>query len=138
MDLELGGKRALVTGGSKGIGKAIALVLAQEGVDVALLARDRAALSAAAAELSTQTGRKVVGVSANTTSDDQVRHAVVEAERLLGGKIDILVNAAAEPAGVARPRRPGSTAPRWEPPAADRNRVFPPARRRTGRRPAER
>jgi NAD(P)-dependent dehydrogenase (short-subunit alcohol dehydrogenase family) len=103
MDLELKGKRALVTGGSKGIGKAIALVLAQEGVDVALLARDPAALSAAAAELSAQTGRKVVGVSANTTSDDQVRHAVAEAARLLGGKIDILVNAAAEPAGFAGP-----------------------------------
>ena len=72
MDLQLNGKRALVTGGSKGIGKAIAKVLAQEGVDVALLARSVDALQSAAAELALETGRKVVGVSANTQSDVQV------------------------------------------------------------------
>ena len=103
MDLELKGKRALVTGGSRGIGKAIARALAQEGADVALLARNVPALAAAAAELAAETGRKVVGVSADTTSDDQVRAAVAEAVRLLGGPIDILVNAAAEPAGYAGP-----------------------------------
>ena len=70
MDLELGGKRALVTGGSRGIGKAIARLLAQEGADVALLARDAARLAAAAAEIAAQTGRRVVGVSADTTRDD--------------------------------------------------------------------
>ena len=48
MDLQLSGKRALVTGGSRGIGKAIALALAQEGVGVALLARHEESLSAAA------------------------------------------------------------------------------------------
>jgi NAD(P)-dependent dehydrogenase (short-subunit alcohol dehydrogenase family) len=103
MDLELKGKRALVTGGSRGIGKAIARVLAQEGADVALLARNLQALASAAAELATQTGGKVVGVSADTTRDDQVHLAVAEAVRLLGGPIDILVNAAAEPAGFAGP-----------------------------------
>ena len=103
MDLELRGKRALVTGGSRGIGKAIARALAQEGCDVALLARNAQALDAAAAELAQETGRKVIGLSADTTSDDQVRAAVLEAARLLGGSIDILVNAAAEPAGFAAP-----------------------------------
>ncbi len=103
MDLQLKGKRALVTGGSRGIGKAIARVLAQEGVDVALLARSPETLHAAAAELATQTGRKVVGVCGDTTDDDAVRQAVAEAVSALGGTIDILVNAAAEPAGFAGP-----------------------------------
>ncbi len=103
MDLELKGKRALVTGGSRGIGKAVARVLAQEGVDVALLARDLQTLSIAAAELAAETGCKVFGVSANTTNDAQVKSAVAEAVRLLGGSIDILVNAAAEPAGFKGP-----------------------------------
>jgi NAD(P)-dependent dehydrogenase (short-subunit alcohol dehydrogenase family) len=103
MDLELEGKRALVTGGSRGIGKAIARVLAQEGADVALLARHPQTLSAAAAELAAETGRKVVGVSGDTTDDEQTRYAVADAVRQLGGSIDILVNAAAEPAGFAGP-----------------------------------
>jgi NAD(P)-dependent dehydrogenase (short-subunit alcohol dehydrogenase family) len=103
MDLELKGKRALVTGGSRGIGKAIARALANEGVDVALLARDPQALAAASSELAKSSGRKVVGVSANTGDDEAVRRAIAEAASLLGGSIDILVNAAAEPAGYAGP-----------------------------------
>jgi NAD(P)-dependent dehydrogenase (short-subunit alcohol dehydrogenase family) len=103
MDLELKGKRALITGGSRGIGKAIARALALEGADVALLARNEQTLAAAAAELAAETGAKVVSVSADTTSDKQVHTAVTEAARLLGGPIEILVNAAAEPAGFAGP-----------------------------------
>ena len=103
MDLQLAGKRALVTGGSRGIGKAIARVLTHEGAQVALLARDPQTLVAAAAELSAETGRLVVGVTGDTGSDDSIGHALAEAVRLLGGSIDILVNAAAEPAGFAAP-----------------------------------
>jgi NAD(P)-dependent dehydrogenase (short-subunit alcohol dehydrogenase family) len=103
MDLQLNGKRALVTGGSRGIGKSIARALAQEGVDVALLARSPDVLHAAALELASQTGRKVIGVRGDTTSDESVRQAVAEAVVALGGSIDILVNAAAEPAGFAGP-----------------------------------
>lgn len=103
MDLQLRGKRALVTGGSRGIGRAVARVLAEEGAAVALLARDRARLDATAAELAAATGAKVIGVAADTTSDAAVKTAVAEATRLLGGPIDILVNAAAEPAGFAAP-----------------------------------
>ena len=103
MNLQLQGKRALVTGGSRGIGKAIALALAQEGVDVALLARGEEALASAAAELGAATGRKVLGVRADTTDAAQVQAAVASAVQQLGGAIDILVNAAAEPAGFAAP-----------------------------------
>ncbi|MEO8859486.1 MAG: SDR family oxidoreductase [Burkholderiaceae bacterium] len=107
MDLELKGKRALVTGGSRGIGRAIARLLAQEGADVALLARHADALTAAASDIGAQSGRTVVGVAGDTTSDDQVRAAVAEAARQLGGSIDILVNAAAEPAGFVAPPKLG-------------------------------
>jgi len=110
MDLQLNGKRALVTGGSRGIGKAVARVLAQEGADVALLARDAQRLAAAAAELAAETRRHVVGVRADTTSDEQVRAAVADAVRHLGGPIDILVNAAAEPSGSAPPQLADITA----------------------------
>jgi NAD(P)-dependent dehydrogenase (short-subunit alcohol dehydrogenase family) len=103
MDLQLNGKRALVTGGSRGIGKAIARVLAQEGCDVALLARQAQPLAEAAAEIAASTGRRVVGVAADTTRDEQVHEAVARAAQQLGGAIDILVNAAAEPAGFAGP-----------------------------------
>lgn len=107
MDLQLQGKRALVTGGSRGIGKAVARTLALEGVDVALLARDAARLDSAAAELAAASGRTVVGVRGDTTDDASVRAAVAEAVRRLGGPVDILVNAAAEPAGFAAPPRLG-------------------------------
>ena len=57
MDLGLKGKHAIVTGGSLGIGKAIARELAREGVDVAIVARSRERLEAAAKELAAETGR---------------------------------------------------------------------------------
>jgi NAD(P)-dependent dehydrogenase (short-subunit alcohol dehydrogenase family) len=107
MDLELRNKRALVTGGSRGIGKAIARELALEGASLALLARDADRLRATAAELANETGATVVPVVADTTDDAQVERAVAEAVAGLGGGIDILVNAAAEPGGYAVPPRLG-------------------------------
>ncbi|HSW19529.1 MAG TPA: SDR family oxidoreductase [Ramlibacter sp.] len=103
MDLQLQGKRALVTGGSRGIGKAVALALAREGASVALLARSEQALAVAAQDIAATTGQRVVTVVADTSSDTQVHEAVAKAAQLLGGSIDILVNAAAEPGGRAAP-----------------------------------
>jgi short-subunit dehydrogenase len=60
MDLHLGDRRSLVTGGSKGIGKAVARALTQEGVDVAIAARTRSELETTAAELAAESGRRVM------------------------------------------------------------------------------
>jgi NAD(P)-dependent dehydrogenase (short-subunit alcohol dehydrogenase family) len=104
MDLQLEGKRAIVTGGSKGIGLAIARQLALEGVDVVIAARNDGELQGAAAALIKLTGRKVIGVVVDTHSDDSVRALVTAAVGGLGG-LDILVNAAAMPGGQSPPPR---------------------------------
>ena len=102
MDLGLAGKTAIVTGGSRGIGKAIALELAREGVRVAIVARDASALDAAAAEIAAETGSHLVAIAGDTGSDSSVKAIVARAAQELGG-IDILVNAAAQPGGQAPP-----------------------------------
>lgn len=99
MDLQLKDKRALITGGSRGLGFAIASELAGEGVKVALLARDADAVEAAAAELRGQ-GHDAIGVVADTIDDKQVRSAVDAVIARFGG-IDILVNGAAKSGGGA-------------------------------------
>ena len=101
MDLELQGKRALITGGSKGIGKAIALELAREGADVAIAARSKDVLDATTAEIASETGQKVIGIPTDTTSWDDVQNMVETTVRELGG-VDILVNSAAMVGGQVR------------------------------------
>ena len=103
MDLQLTGKRAVVTGGSRGIGYAIASALAAEGADLALLARDPARLEAAARQLAAAHGRRVLALAADTTDDAAVRAAIARTAGELGG-VDILVNNAAEPAAPGSPR----------------------------------
>jgi NAD(P)-dependent dehydrogenase (short-subunit alcohol dehydrogenase family) len=100
MDLQLKDKRAIVTGASRGIGKAIARALAEEGVDVVIAARSLEPLQAAAAELAEATGRKIVAVTADTGDDASIKALVQAAVRELGG-VDILVNNAATPGGAA-------------------------------------
>ena len=98
MDLELTGRVAIVTGGSLGIGKAIALELAREGVDLALAARNRLRLQSAAEEIAAATGRTVIGVPTDTTSSADVENLVAETVARFG-RIDILVNSAAMAGG---------------------------------------
>ena len=110
MDLQLSDRRAIVTGGSRGIGLATARVLAAEGARVALVARGVEALSeaatalsaaAAAADFGTDAGSaerspRVIAVPADTGSDDAVSAMVARVVDSFGG-VDILVNAAATP-----------------------------------------
>jgi NAD(P)-dependent dehydrogenase (short-subunit alcohol dehydrogenase family) len=96
MDLRLAGKRAVVTGASLGIGRAVATALAGEGADVALVARTEANLRTVAAELASSAGRVVV-LPADTGDDASVRAMADAAIAELGG-VDILVNSAAPPA----------------------------------------
>ena len=98
MDLGLQGKHAIVTGGSRGIGKAIARELAREEVDVAIVARTKADLEATARELAGATNRRILPLVADVTSKEQVERVVAEAAQQLGG-LHILVNSGSHPGG---------------------------------------
>ena len=95
MDLELRGRRVLITGASRGIGRAIAQVLAEEGCNLELAARSAEALETAAAELRATAGARVVTHAVDLSrSDDQQRLARD------CGSVDILGNnAGANPHG---------------------------------------
>jgi NAD(P)-dependent dehydrogenase (short-subunit alcohol dehydrogenase family) len=99
MDLQLGGKRALVTGGSRGIGKAIARQLAREGVECVICARTEAVLRAAAEEVAGETGGRIVPVVADLADAASIAALVERATTALGG-IDILINNGARASGA--------------------------------------
>lgn len=98
MDLGLKDKVALVTGGSKGIGKAVARGLAQEGARVAICARNKAPLEQAAREIAKETGSEVFPVAGDLTRPEDVQRIV---ETTVGhfGRLDILVNNAGSAPG---------------------------------------
>jgi len=93
MDVRLDGRAALITGGSEGLGKGMALRFAESGADVAILARRQEALDAAKAAIEAAGGgaRKVVAVSCDLLDAAATADAFATAEAALG-KIDILVN----------------------------------------------
>jgi NAD(P)-dependent dehydrogenase (short-subunit alcohol dehydrogenase family) len=101
MDLGLSGRVAIVTGGSRGIGRAIAKMLASEGVDVAICARQRQALEEAAKTLSQETGRRIIPIVADTMSSESVAQ-LVDMTMKTFGRVDVLVNNASTPGGMVR------------------------------------
>ena len=94
MDLQLTGTRAIVLGGTKGIGRAVAEGLAREGVVVTVAARH--GVEAIAADIAAQTAGTVHGVAVDSRDDASVQAGVAAAVAAMGG-VDILVNTAAAP-----------------------------------------
>lgn len=91
MTKTLGGKKAVVTGGTRGIGRAIAERLLWDGAEVAICGRSAAGVERSVAKMSQETGGKVVGTTANVADIDQVRALFEFVDRQLGG-LDILIN----------------------------------------------
>src|SRR5881409_1079134 len=100
MDLGLSGRVALVAAASRGLGRAIAEALADEGATLAICARNAAALQAARDEIASRTGVEVQAVVADVSTREgiaQLAHAVLDRH----GRVDVLVgNAGGPPAGL--------------------------------------
>ena len=88
---DLGGKSALVSGGGRGIGKTIALALAEAGANVAVASRDEAACAETAKEIAGATGRNAISTKLEVTEKASVEEFVKLTKEKLGS-IDILVN----------------------------------------------
>ena len=91
MDLELGDKVAIVGGGSKGLGRACAEVLAGEGVKVALCSRSRPDLEKTAQEIRDTTGADVLAFAGDLDSPDVVRELIAATVSRFG-RLDIMIN----------------------------------------------
>ena len=99
MDLQLNGKVALVTAASRGLGRAVALRLAQEGAETVICARSSDALFRTAAEIHSATQRECLAIQTDVTRDSDIR-ALVRQTLAHMGRIDILVtNAGGPPPG---------------------------------------
>jgi len=91
MEVSLAGRSAIITGGSKGVGLAMAIEFAVSGADIAVVARGREALDAAVAAVRARAQVKVAGIAADVADAADVKRAHDEAMRALG-KIDIVIN----------------------------------------------
>jgi 3-oxoacyl-[acyl-carrier protein] reductase len=100
MDLLLKGKRALVAGATRGLGYAVGLGLAKEGCRVAINGRDETRVKAAAASMSAESGKEILGF-AGDVSDPSVPASLIEAAAKALNGLDLLVtNAGGPPAGT--------------------------------------
>jgi len=88
---DLSGRAAIVTGGSKGLGQAMAAGLASAGADVLLTSRHAEEAEAAADQIASDHGRRAIGIAADVTSADEV-HAMVDRAQSEFGRVDILIN----------------------------------------------
>jgi len=98
MDLGLSGSSAVVTGGSKGIGRETARILAENGCDVAITARGKEALDTATKDIADATGQRVLALVGDMSVQEDVEKTMNEAIEKLG-KIDILVTCAGSSPG---------------------------------------
>jgi 3-oxoacyl-[acyl-carrier protein] reductase len=96
VDLGLRGRTAAISGGSKGIGKAIARGLAKEGVNVVLMARGKEQLDKAADEIRKESGVKVLAVSADVANAESIK-AAADAAKAAFGSVNIVINNAGGP-----------------------------------------
>ena len=98
MDLGMKGKVAVITGGSIGIGLAIAQELANEGVNLAICARNEEKVTRVAKTISDTYGVKAIGIQADVSKVEDVNHFVAKIEKVFGG-VDFLINNA----GIDKP-----------------------------------
>jgi NAD(P)-dependent dehydrogenase (short-subunit alcohol dehydrogenase family) len=91
MEIKLTGRTAVITGGSKGLGFAIAKTFAEAGADVAILARRQGPLDEAAAAIRARSGREVVAIPCDVRRVDDIEVAFARATQAFG-HVDILVN----------------------------------------------
>ncbi len=98
MDLGLQGKVAIINGGSKGIGRASAILLAEEGCEIGICARNQDGMDDAAKEIGDKTGKKVLTVQADTNQEADARNFIQKSIDHFG-HVDILVNCAGSSPG---------------------------------------
>lgn len=91
MEARLDGRTALITGGSRGLGRAMALEFARSGADVAIIARRADVVAATVAEIKKETKGKVFGYAGDIAKADDIKRVFAAAEKDLG-RVDIVVN----------------------------------------------
>jgi len=100
MDFGITGKIALVTAASRGLGRGCARQLAAEGCKMAICSRDAAAVKQTAAEISTQTGSRVIGIAADMSKAEEIGQLLDAVRRDLGDPDILVTNAGGPPPGT--------------------------------------